>query len=229
MVPAISPNRATVVITSMDVTSEAVGATGNSQTIIFHLRETGGVGATIAAVDFMLGNGSASADTSHINSPMTDSANRLPPYGTADSRRLTANDVTGRFPYPTSVQANVSFSDDKGNTGMASGSTNVPPLPSPSQATVTGTVTDATYGGVVPNITVKATDAAHAGKVATTNSMGSYSMTGVATGDLTLSASASGYQTSTKTATVTGDTQIDFMVLPTGPGTTPAGPSGPIL
>jgi Carboxypeptidase regulatory-like domain len=81
--------------------------------------------------------------------------------------------------------------------------------------TVTGAVTDGASGfgggsGLSLPVKVQATDAAHVGRSTTTNSSGGYRMEGIDGGNLTLTVSAYGYETTTKTVNVTGDTRVDF-------------------
>ena len=90
---------------------------------------------------------------------------------------------------------------------------------SPTPATplywVTGRVTDGASGfgsgnGLSLPVKVEAIDAAHFGKSVTADVSGSYVMKDVVGGSLTLSASAYGYQTTTKTVIVTRNTEVDF-------------------
>ena len=79
--------------------------------------------------------------------------------------------------------------------------------------TISGRVTDATDGSGVSGVTIRATDAQHAGKVAVSDVIGSYSLTGMTPGSITLSATAPiGYAPVEKTLTVTTDTRIDFIL-----------------
>jgi hypothetical protein len=96
--------------------------------------------------------------------------------------------------------------------------------PAPSSFAVAGTVTDGTSGGVLPGISIGSSD----GKSTTTGSTGKYSITGVAAGNITVTASASGYQTTSKAAIVSSDTQLDFVLARTSgpaPSPTPPGPA----
>ncbi len=95
----------------------------------------------------------------------------------------------------------------------------------PSTYSVSGTVTDGTSGGVLPGISVSITDGANAGKSATTSSSGGYSIGSVSPGSLTMSFSAGGYQTGTKTVSVSGNTRVDFVLQRVaGPPPPPPGP-----
>ena len=79
--------------------------------------------------------------------------------------------------------------------------------------TVSGTVTDATSGGVLPNIAVRITDGPNSGKSATTGSAGTYAIPAVTAGTMTLSASATGYVTQTKSVVVSADTRADWVLV----------------
>jgi hypothetical protein len=78
--------------------------------------------------------------------------------------------------------------------------------------TVSGTVTDGTSGGILPNIVVSITDGANSGKSATTGSAGTYAIRLVTPGTMTLSASAIGYVTATKSVVVSADTRVDWVL-----------------
>ena len=79
--------------------------------------------------------------------------------------------------------------------------------------TITGTVTDGTSGGVLPNIDVQATDSAGKNLATKTGSAGTYTIGGLAAGTVTLTASGVSYQAMTRSVTLTSDTRVD-MVLP---------------
>jgi hypothetical protein len=84
--------------------------------------------------------------------------------------------------------------------------------------TVSGTVTDATSSGVLPNVAV-----AGAGRSTTTDGSGTYAIAGVSSGNNTFAASATGYVTSSATVTVGGNTRQDFVLarVATSPTPTP--------
>ena len=79
--------------------------------------------------------------------------------------------------------------------------------------TVSGTVTDATSGGNLPNIAVRITDGPNSGKSATTGGAGTYAIPAVTAGTMTLSASATGYVTQTKSVVVASDTRVDWVLV----------------
>jgi len=77
---------------------------------------------------------------------------------------------------------------------------------------ITGTVTDETSGGVLPNINVKATDSVQHSQSTVTDSSGSYSVSGMAAGPVTIVASAISYQTTQLTASLSANTRVDIVL-----------------
>jgi len=95
--------------------------------------------------------------------------------------------------------------------------------------TVSGRLTDGTSGGVLPNIHLAIGDGINVGRTATTDSAGQYAIGSVAPGTFTLTASATSYQTTSKTITVSGDTTVDFVLPRTPSAATPApNPAPPV-
>jgi hypothetical protein len=86
----------------------------------------------------------------------------------------------------------------------------------PATFIVNGTVTDGTSHSVLPNIAISTLDSTNVTRRATTNDSGNYSITGVASGVVVVTASATSYQTVTQSITVTGNTRVDI-VLPRVP------------
>jgi hypothetical protein len=78
--------------------------------------------------------------------------------------------------------------------------------------TLSGTVTDGTSGGILPNINVQVTDSAGNVKSTLTGSSGAYSINGLAAGSATLAVSAISYQTSRLTVSVSADTRFDIVL-----------------
>ena len=78
--------------------------------------------------------------------------------------------------------------------------------------TVSGTVSDGTSGGVLPNITVQTTDSGGTSKSATSSAAGAFSIAGLAPGVATLTVSAVSYQPLRTTITVAGDTRADIVL-----------------
>src|SRR5262245_285675 len=97
---------------------------------------------------------------------------------------------------------------DSSSTGPT-GATRVEPV-----YTITGQVTDGASGfgggyGLSLPVTVQALDQAYLGKSVMADVSGTYRIGGISKGNLTLAASAYGYQTTTKTVAVIGDTRVD--------------------
>jgi hypothetical protein len=101
-----------------------------------------------------------------------------------------------------------------------SGQANVSVAKTVATFSLSGVVTDGTSHGVLPNINVEAADVAGNGKSTTTSSSGTYTISGLAASTYTLTASAVSYQTTSRSVTLTGDTQADI-VLPRTPAPTP--------
>jgi hypothetical protein len=70
---------------------------------------------------------------------------------------------------------------------------------------------------VLPGISVQAVDSAGGTKSTTTNNAGAYSMTGIASGNATITASATSYQTASKSVAVSSDVRVDFVLARTPP------------
>ncbi len=87
--------------------------------------------------------------------------------------------------------------------------------------TISGTVTDATSGGVLPNILIKITGGTslNFGKSATTDGAGKYTITGVVAERIVLEASNAAYEVSAASPTVTGNTTVDFILVRQAPTT----------
>jgi hypothetical protein len=78
---------------------------------------------------------------------------------------------------------------------------------------IAGTVTDATSGGILPNINIQAADSAGNTPSTKTDGAGAYAIGGLAPGSITVTASATSYQTTKLNVSVSSDTRVD-VVLP---------------
>jgi len=87
---------------------------------------------------------------------------------------------------------------------------------------VFGTVRDGSSNALLPNIHVSSLDSAGVTTTATTNSSGAYSLEGVATGVVAITFSATGYQTTTQSTTVTTYTQVNLSLPRVGGGLPPS-------
>lgn len=98
------------------------------------------------------------------------------------------------------------------STSQSTTSTSTTSVSGQTTFTLSGTVTDGTSGGILPNIVIRITDGVNSGKTANTGGAGTYSIPGVVPGTMTLSASATGYVTATKSASVSADTRVDWIL-----------------
>ena len=79
--------------------------------------------------------------------------------------------------------------------------------PTPATIAITGTVTDGTSGGVLPGISVAA-----AGQTTATNAAGTYTLANISPGNITVTASAVGYQTLSQSVLTTANARVDFVL-----------------
>jgi hypothetical protein len=143
-----------------------------------------------------------------------------------------SRDVTVTFA-PTAAQA---YSGTLVVTGDQTSGTNTIAISGAGVAaafTVSGVVDDGTTGpsGRIAGATVAVTDGANKGKSATTDANGQYVMTGLAAGNMTMTASAADYGSVDKPVTISGNLTLDFSLTrsaapPSNPGN-PAPPSNP--
>jgi hypothetical protein len=192
----------------------AADSTGGS---VYHtslvVKETGGKsGATITALSYTVL--AAAGALSVARSPATaripvGAALDLGPFDISDQAAAAAPQVT----------VSVAFVDDGGHAGSVTATATVSrpaPVPVPLFA-VSGRVTDGTSGGVLPNILVQIVDGLNAGWSVFTDTGGNYTLTGVAAGTFTLSASQVSYQTTTVSVAVHADTRVDIVLPRTHP------------
>jgi hypothetical protein len=78
---------------------------------------------------------------------------------------------------------------------------------------ITGLITDATSGGVLPNIEVQITAGPSAGLSTKTGATGIYTLNGVVSGGATVAAFAVSYLTQSKTTTVVNNATLDFVMV----------------
>jgi hypothetical protein len=78
--------------------------------------------------------------------------------------------------------------------------------------TLSGTVTDGTTGGILPNIDIQATDSAGKTLSTRTGSAGTYSIGGLAAGTITVTAAATSYESATQTVTLSADLRVDIVL-----------------
>jgi hypothetical protein len=78
--------------------------------------------------------------------------------------------------------------------------------------TITGTVTDGTSGGVLPNIDIQASDSAGKTLSTKTGSSGTYTIGGLAAGLVAVTAAATSYQSATQTVALSSDLRVDIVL-----------------
>jgi hypothetical protein len=105
----------------------------------------------------------------------------------------------------------ITFSWDGGSTQHIVTQSGAQPPPNTAFA-VTGTVSDGTSGGRLPNVRVAIFGGADDGRTTTTDASGNYAFSGVAAGSRTFTASASGYVDGSRTVDLSADTRIDFVL-----------------
>ncbi len=78
--------------------------------------------------------------------------------------------------------------------------------------TLTGTLTDGTSHGILPNITVQIVSGMDVGRSAVTDSSGNYVMSGLSADTFTVSVSAESYLTTTQQITLSANTHLDLVL-----------------
>ena len=78
--------------------------------------------------------------------------------------------------------------------------------------TLTGHVTDGTSGGILPNINIAITAGPHTGASTKTDASGDYSLGGLESGAITVTASAVSYFSQDKAMTLIADARVDFVM-----------------
>jgi hypothetical protein len=86
---------------------------------------------------------------------------------------------------------------------------------------LSGTVTDGTSGGILPNVTINVADGPSAGKSTTSDRAGNYSIADMLPGTMTVVATAVSYQTTQNRVTLSGDTRVDFVLARVSPAVPP--------
>jgi hypothetical protein len=78
--------------------------------------------------------------------------------------------------------------------------------------TISGTVTDGTSSGVLPNIDIQVTDSTGKMLSTRTGSTGTYTISGVASGTVSLTAAAISYESTTLSLALTADQRVDIVM-----------------
>jgi hypothetical protein len=89
--------------------------------------------------------------------------------------------------------------------------------PAPGTFTVSGTLRDATSGGILPRVPVQAADSTGTTRSAMTNASGAYAIPGVSPGPVTLTVAITSYEPITQTANVSADTRVDLVLARLAP------------
>lgn len=196
--PTTPPPGATVAIS--DFKAGALGAPGNvAYGAQFTLAETGG--KTGFAVDPQA--------TYTLDSGLVLKYGFQPGTHVAAGQTMTFLqngffDMSGQSP-STRMMVTVGFTDDNGHTGSVSASSAVQ-LPA-RYYTVAGVVTDALSGAALVGSVVSIPTS---GRTALSDDNGYYNLIVVPEGTVTIQASHVGYVTRTMSATIAGDTRVDF-------------------
>lgn len=144
----------------------------------------------------------------------------------------TTQSVTARATWGSSNTSIASVNENGLVTGVGAGDADITALyqtisgeshiavarPAAITFTISGVLTDATSGGILPNIKIQAVDSASATQSTTTDGTGAYSIGGVASGVVTMTAAATSYQTITRTVSLAANTRVDIVlarVVPT--------------
>ena len=221
--------RAAIVVASISVTGERAAAGGYAYRVVLHLRETGGVAATISAVDLAFVNDAGTATSARYDQVMAGTSNVCPANGTADTREFVTADANAAHAFAQSVRATVTYTDTAATAGTATGSTNIPPLgnPPPVDSTLTGVITDVATGAGIQGARVEALNGANAGKAVTTDGSGAYALTGLTAETFRMRASATGYDSGEQNVTVPDVPRADMALRrPGGGGGTGGGGDG---
>jgi len=214
-----APSHAAIAIESLNIAGERAGASGGQylyRTVV-RLRETGGVAATITAVDLTFMSGATVLTTSHHEQPISDTANVCPASGGVDTRELVTVDA-GSHPYATTVQAKVAYRDATGMEASTSRSGDVPPLDEqpPRTYSLSGAITDQATNRPIDSARVDVLNGVNAGVAGTTDGAGLYTLTGLVAGTLRLRASAAGYDPGEQNVTVPDIPRADFQLRKSG-------------
>ena len=205
---------ATLVGASTSVVGERAADGGYLYRTVGHLRETGGVTANITAVNLTFLNGTTALMTSRFDQVAPPTGNTCPANASVDTRELAATDTAAGHAFATTVRVEVTYGDAS-STGMtATTTTDVPalgPAPPPTY-TLTGLISDVARTGI-PGARVEVLNGDNAGKVATTDATGTYTLTSLLGGTFRLRASADLFSTAEQNVTVPDIPRADFIML----------------
>jgi hypothetical protein len=223
-----APNRASVSIASMSVTAAHPGEGGYGYRVVLHLKESGGMAATIKAVDLTFMNGANVVTSSHFDSPIPATNNVMPANAVADTRELITTDTAASHPYAASVSARVTYTDVSALESSVNGSAEVPapneppappPTSSPSTYTLRGVITEQGTDRGLEGARVETLNGANAGKATLTDAAGAYTLSGLTGETFRIRASMAGFDSGEQNVTVPDTTRADLALRPTPPAT----------
>jgi hypothetical protein len=188
----------TNVAATLDVTSGAA-----VYHVSFQVVETSGqTGATFKSVTFIFSNGFAGGGFVYtLPAPI-----HVAGGGTVSVGPIAVPDGTGNV--ATQISANISYADDGGHVGLASGSASMPAL----TFNLAGFVRDSASGQVISGATVEVTTGPSSGAEQTSNASGAYAFTALQAGTFTMQGIAPGYPAATQTVVLTGNANVDVLL-----------------
>jgi Carboxypeptidase regulatory-like domain/Putative binding domain, N-terminal len=221
-----SAAKPTIGVASISVAAEALRPSGYTYRVTVKLRESGGVVATIAAIDLAFMRESTTLASLRADRPLPDASSVVPANATVDSRELTTTDSDPSHPVATSVVAKVTFGDSAAATSSVSGTADIP-APAPLTFTLSGTVSDEVSARMLAGGTVQILDGPNAGKTSSTDASGAYSLSGLMGGSFMLRAAASGYDPREQGVTIGRDMVLDLKLRPIPAAPPPPPPPPP--
>jgi len=206
--------KANVSITSVSVSAEALSTGGYTYRVTVKMRETGGVAATLSALDLTFMRDTATLATAHVDRPISDAANVVAANATVDSREITTTDDDLTHGVANKVVARITFADGAASTSSATASADIA-TPAAAHFTLSGTVSDDGSARAIAGGTVQILNGSDAGKSTTTDGGGAYSLSGLTGGSFTVRASAAGYTAREESVTLARDATLDLRLRPT--------------
>jgi hypothetical protein len=220
--PTPSATHASVSITSITVSGSRAVEGGYGYRVVLHLRESGGMAATIKSVDLTFMDGSNAIVTSHFEQVIPATGNVTPANGVADTRELVATDANLTHPYAGSVNARVTFTDSTTVESTVTGSAAVPALnepPPPTTYTLRGIITEQGTDRGIEGARVEALNGANAGKATLTDAAGAYTLTSLSAETFRMRASMAGFDSGEQNVTVPDTNRADLALRRTASAT----------
>jgi hypothetical protein len=219
--PTVTAAPAAIAISNFQA---AASGTGSSRTYRLSLTMTETSGRTAAVVNTIrFGFGAGISANGDPTSPL-----RIAPGGSASSGTITLTDTGSLTSAATSVTVTVGWSDDSGRPGSVTSATSItepPPAPVARNFTLAGVITDVSTLRAIRGATVTARDSTNQSRTGTTDGNGYYSLAPLREGAIALSISATGYQATTRTVTLSGDTSYEVLLQPNAVVPPPPPPS----